>query len=105
LVKKDSMHILYILFSKSLNKYYVGEINDVDRRLDLHNNHYNKKAFTKSASDWELYLSKECENKIDVLYLEKFNKKRCSLVLPTLRDWMHHNKKIACIIYSKFLSI
>ncbi len=69
------MHYLYIIHSKSIDRYYVGESPDVINRLNQHNSHYFKKGFTKAAQDWELVLSKEYENKIDAVYLEKFIKR------------------------------
>ena len=69
------MHYLYILFSKTLNRFYVGETPNIDARVTLHNSHYFKKAFTKSASDWEVVLDKRCNSKDEVLYLESFIKR------------------------------
>jgi putative endonuclease len=69
------MHYLYIIYSKSIDRYYVGESPDIFRRLDQHNSHYFKGAFTKAAEDWEVVLSMECENRTDATYLEKFIKR------------------------------
>ena len=69
------MHYLYIIHSKSIDKYYVGESPDVINRLDQHNSHYFKKGFTNSAEDWEIVLSIKCESRTDAVYLEKFIKR------------------------------
>ena len=69
------MHYLYIIYSDSLNKYYVGETPDVDVRLAQHNSHYFKNNFTRSANDWKILLKYPCENKHEALFLEKFIKK------------------------------
>jgi len=61
------MHYLYIIHSKSIDRYYVGESPDVINRLDQHNSHYFKKGYTKAANDWEIVLAKECKNKEDAL--------------------------------------
>ena len=69
------MHYLYILFSEKLNRFYVGETSNVEKRLIMHNQHVYKNSFTKSASDWVIHLSKKYNNKNDALYIEKFIKR------------------------------
>ena len=69
------MHYLYILYSKSINRYYVGETADIDNRLSQHNAHYFSKSFTKTAEDWDVVLSKKCSDKADSVYLERFIKR------------------------------
>ncbi|NNC70382.1 MAG: GIY-YIG nuclease family protein [Flavobacteriaceae bacterium] len=69
------MHYLYIIFSKQLNRFYIGESKNPELRLELHNTRHFKANFTKAASDWKLTLTFECKSKEDDLYLEKFTKK------------------------------
>ncbi len=69
------MHYLYIIYSKKLDKFYVGETPDVKTRLKLHNAHHFTKSFTKSATDWETKLSFECRDKQNAFFLEKFIKR------------------------------
>lgn len=66
------MHFLYIIYSKKIDKYYVGETKDLQNRIELHNQHRFRKAFTKSAEDWELELSFKCQLREEALHLEKF---------------------------------
>lgn len=69
------MHYLYILCSKKIDKFYIGESPDILNRLAQHNSHYFDKAFTKAAEDCEIVLSFQCDNKADAIYLEKFIKR------------------------------
>ena len=69
------MHFLYILYSKSINKYYVGETVDVENRLQAHNQHKYRKGYTKAAEDWKIALKLELESKENALYIERFIKK------------------------------
>ncbi|MFN4812233.1 MAG: GIY-YIG nuclease family protein [Bacteroidota bacterium] len=56
------MYTCYILFSKTINKFYVGYTgDDIEERLRRHN--ANHDGFTGKADDWELK------------YLESFNEK------------------------------
>jgi putative endonuclease len=61
----------YILFSKSINRYYVGYTGDVDERLKLHNTgHFGGKSYTQITSDWELFLLIPCETITQAIYIE-----------------------------------
>jgi len=69
------MHYLYIIYSNSIDKYYVGETTDPEFRLKLHNQHAFERSFSKIASDWELLLKIKCTSKEDAIYLERFVKR------------------------------
>ena len=68
------MHYLYILYSDTTDRYYIGETHDVAERLFRHNNHTYKNSFTKIASDWQVALSRQCQNRQQAILLEKFIK-------------------------------
>ena len=69
------MHYLYILHSKSSDKYYIGETFDADIRLEKHNTHFYSNSFTKIAEDWTMVLQYQGETKESILFLERFIKK------------------------------
>ena len=48
----------YILFSKKLDKFYIGATQeDISLRIEKHNqSSYGKYRFTAVADDWELFL-------------------------------------------------
>ncbi|PCJ98813.1 MAG: excinuclease ABC subunit C [Flavobacteriaceae bacterium] len=68
-------HFLYIIYSKTLDKFYIGETPNIQNRIQQHNQHYFKTNFTKSANDWSIVLSKKCDSKENAIYLEKFVKR------------------------------
>jgi len=51
---------MYILFSQTLNKYYVGSTTDLSRRLTEHNR--GKEKFTKTGIPWLLVYSEFFED-------------------------------------------
>jgi putative endonuclease len=63
------MYFLYILYSQSRDKYYVGSTKDLLERLRRHRS--NHKGFTGTASDWELAYSAQYSSKREVLVREK----------------------------------
>ncbi|MCD8528641.1 MAG: GIY-YIG nuclease family protein [Chitinophagales bacterium] len=58
-----------------MDKYYIGESSNVDNRLDLHNNHYYKRAYSSISDDWTIVLQYECNSKKEAIYLERFIKR------------------------------
>ena len=69
------MYYLYIIFSKSADKYYVGSTHELAQRLIKHNEHNYQNAFSKIATDWEYSLSFQCDTKIQAHFLERFIKR------------------------------
>ena len=74
------MSYVYIIFSESLNRFYVGETIDLDKRLVEHNEGVYARSFTKKAQDWELFFAIACENKTQAIQIEKHIKRMKSVV-------------------------
>ena len=72
-------HYLYILWSDSKKKYYVGETHNIEERILKHQTHSYSNSYTKIANDWQLKLTFECDNRLGALFLEKFIKKMKSI--------------------------
>ena len=51
---------VFFLYSKKINKYYVGACTDLDRRLYEHNLGHSK--FTSTGKPWELVYKEEWED-------------------------------------------
>ena len=69
------MHYLYIIYSKTADKFYVGETYDIQARISKHNEHYYSDSFTKITDDWELVFSFSCKDENEAVYLEKIIKR------------------------------
>ncbi|MEG9329070.1 GIY-YIG nuclease family protein [Salinimicrobium catena] len=48
--------MVYILYSASLDSFYIGSCRDLDLRLEQHRNGRYEKSFTRRASDWTDFL-------------------------------------------------
>jgi len=66
------MYYVYILFSKKLNKKYIGSTTDLLTRLKEHNS--GKSNFSSKGIPWELIYYEAFLNKTDALREEKFLK-------------------------------
>ena len=68
------MVYVYILYSSSLGKFYVGSTDNVERRIDQHNS--GRSNFTSKGIPWKLIAKIECKNRSDGMGLEIQIKKR-----------------------------
>jgi len=86
----------YILYSKSINRYYVGFTSDIEERLKLHNNgHFGGKTFTFKASDWEQYLLIPCETAEQAVFIEsKIKKMKSRKYIENLKNYPEMIEKI-----------
>jgi len=59
---------VYILYSKELDRYYVGSTSNLQERLNKHLS--SNKGFTSKAKDWELKYQESFESTSDALKRE-----------------------------------
>ncbi|RIW15672.1 GIY-YIG nuclease family protein [Algoriphagus lacus] len=71
-------HFVYILYSQQTDRYYIGQTEDLDRRLTEHNSHLYQDSFTKIASDWQMKKSLPCQSKWQAIKIESHIKKNRS---------------------------
>ena len=72
-------YYVYILYSETAGKYYVGHSPDPHKRLSEHNSYDNKSKFTAKYQPWELKaFFKVSENRGDAMKVETFIKKQKS---------------------------
>ncbi|WP_335966217.1 GIY-YIG nuclease family protein [Galbibacter sp. PAP.153] len=62
-------HLLFILYSQTLDRYYVGASGDLERRLTKHN--ANHKGYTGRASDWAIVHKERFTSKVEAYRREK----------------------------------
>jgi putative endonuclease len=84
------MYHTYIIFSASLNKFYVGATEDLTRRLQEHNT--GRSPYTKTGHPWQLVWSKKYTSRSEALAEERKIKAKKSrkyiewLISTTPRD-------------------
>jgi putative endonuclease len=69
---------IYIIYSKSLSKYYVGSCQNVEERVAGHLN--SRSRFTKSAKDWELKYTETFATRSEACQRERQIKKMKSKI-------------------------
>ena len=67
-------YVVYILYSESLQKYYVGQTADIEARLKAHNS--GKANFTSKGIPWKLVHFFACLDRSEATRLETSIKRR-----------------------------
>ena len=71
-------YYVYILYSDSRGKYYIGSCEDIEKRLLRHNQGATKS--TKSGRPWRVVYHEFYENKTEALKRELYIKKMTSRI-------------------------
>jgi putative endonuclease len=64
------------LICPSLDKYYVGETEDIELRINQHKINLYKNSYTSKSDDWILKKSIQVNNKSIALQIEKHIKRK-----------------------------
>ncbi|WP_372340077.1 GIY-YIG nuclease family protein [Parapedobacter lycopersici] len=56
------MHYLYILYSREIDRFYIGSCQDLEQRLRRHNSHH--RGYTGKVEDWRIIYTEEFPNRI-----------------------------------------
>lgn len=88
------MHFVYIIYSPTLDHFYVGESLNPQQRLQWHNEHVFRNAYTKSSNDWRLVLILELSDKKDARIVERYIKamKSSSFIKKLLNEPLFLNR-------------
>ena len=68
------MYHVYILYSKNFDRYYVGQTNDVTRRLIEHNENP-RMTYTHKFRPWKVVAQYEVETRSYAMKFEKYIKR------------------------------
>ena len=67
------MYYTYILYSEKLDKYYIGSTNDIERRLERHNQGHT--PYTRIGIPWKLFYSEVYNTRKEAFVREQQIKK------------------------------
>ena len=70
--REESMYSVYILYSESRKKYYIGSTGELQRRVSQHNS--SRYGFTAVGRPWRLVYSAEYLTKTEALRREHYLK-------------------------------
>jgi len=83
-------YYLYVLYSSSINQYYIGVSNNPEQRVQYHNTAH--KGWTRRGRPWGLVYMKSFSSKRDAMKWEKWVKlqKKRSIIKKIIAnefDW------------------
>ena len=64
------MFYIYILYSKNIDTFYVGQTIDLHKRVEEHNSKFYDNTYTAKTNDWILYFSIECDSRKQAILIE-----------------------------------
>ncbi len=89
------MFFVYILYSRKLNKYYVGSTDDVDKRLKQHNSIHYENAFTYRGIPWELFHTiPDLESRQAYNIEEHIKNMKSKIYIKNLKQFPEMNEKL-----------
>lgn len=71
--------IVYIIFSSTKNKFYIGYTSDLEERIIRHNQ--KSKGFTSNTNDWKIVYTESFTTKSEAISREK-----------QIKSWKSRNK-------------
>jgi putative endonuclease len=70
------MFYVYILYSQKINKYYIGQTEDVAKRLISHSKRISH--YTSISDDWKLVYTESFDTRAEAIHRENEIKKKKS---------------------------
>jgi putative endonuclease len=68
-------YTVYIIYSPSIDQFYIGQTCDLEKRVQEHNSASYINSFTSKTNDWILFFSIECSSRTIALKIEQHIKK------------------------------
>ena len=65
------MLVVYVIYNIAAQKIYIGQTNDIDRRLFEHNSHRIKGFTARFEGEWKLIYSESVATRSEALKREK----------------------------------
>jgi putative endonuclease len=83
------MFFTYILYSEKFDRFYIGQTNDLVKRILRHNNGHVHS--TKAFKPWKIVYFKEFETRADSMNYETYlkNKKSKDFIINLIKDFFN----------------
>jgi len=97
------IYCCYIVYSSSIDSFYIGYTSDIDERIRLHNNGvFGGKSFTHRATDWKIFLLINCDTIKQAVFVEaKIKKMKSRKYIENLKNNPEMAEKILKEYYNR----
>lgn len=65
------MYTVYVIYNETANKFYIGQSQDIIKRIELHNSHLFKGYTSQFNGNWKLLYREEYKTRGEALIREK----------------------------------
>jgi putative endonuclease len=66
------MFVVYAIYNKKHNKFYIGQTRDIDRRVRFHNDQIFRSSYTsRFDGDWQIIYQEELPDRSSAIRREK----------------------------------
>lgn len=65
------MYFVYAIYNKEFDKIYIGQTQNINERLNLHNNHTFKGYTSRFQGEWKLIYKESVATRSEALKREK----------------------------------
>jgi putative endonuclease len=69
-------YFVYIIYNSKHDKYYIGQTNNIERRVAEHNDKSENKYTSKYLGGWKIVYKEEFDNRKEAIVRKKFLKKQ-----------------------------
>jgi putative endonuclease len=70
-VEQDKMFYVYAVYNKQARKYYIGQSENLDQRIEQHNSRFYKSYTSRFPGKWELIYQESVATRSEALKREK----------------------------------
>jgi putative endonuclease len=89
------MFFVYILYSQSKGRFYIGQTQNLEERLSQHNSGFFKNSHTHLTNDWKVFHSISCQTRKQAVNIESHIKRaRKRKYLEDLQKYPEISKKL-----------
>ena len=66
------MYYVYIIYSLTIDRYYIGQTDNIEERMEQHKSGFFLHSYTSKTKDWKIVLSINCSSRKQSVNIESY---------------------------------